>query len=378
MAGISPLCVRPLLKTNWLIASSTLESRLELLVCALVAFAVSATTTVRMSPVREARRSAVMPRSSWPAGHSEPPSAKAAAVSPNSAKPVVAAFHSGEQRRCGDRRPPTEDFKSAGIGLEADLGAVFIDDKGGKILAGFEIAKRDGLALGAALEGERLHGDGEHAVGGRDLDEVALADERTAGDVAPGDETARIDGAGEDEGLVADIRRQGVAIAEEVDAAGLERGGNEEGAVGHGLAGNPGVAPERGAEGERGLAGRHAIGDPAAAQEHRGGGDGRILGDHHLPVGGDDRRRHPGAQQLELEVALKVEVGGQVAAERGDGRILRERADGGARCRRGEREDRGKERSEGEEQVAHGDQRLSWATFWSISSEAWMDLEFTS
>ncbi len=43
------------------------------------------------------------------------------------------------------------------------------------------------------------------------------------------------------------------------------------------------------------------------------------------------------------------------------------------RERPGERE----EEKQGK-QAAHGVQRLSWATFWSISSEAWMDLEFTS
>src|SRR5882672_7182369 len=35
--------------------------------------------------------------------------------------------------------------------------------------------------LGAALKGDRLHGDGEVALGGADLDQVALADERAAG-----------------------------------------------------------------------------------------------------------------------------------------------------------------------------------------------------
>src|SRR6478609_8756520 len=144
MAGISPLWDRPLLNTKRVIASSTLDSRLELLVWALVALAFSITTTVRISPARAARRSAVMPRSIPPAGQMEPSAAKIAVVAPNSAQLVVAAFHSGDWRRCGDRRPPTDSFRSEGIGLEADLGAIFIGDEGGEILAGFEIAEGDG------------------------------------------------------------------------------------------------------------------------------------------------------------------------------------------------------------------------------------------
>src|SRR4051812_14106208 len=102
MAGISPPCDRPLLKTNWVTASSMLDSRFELLVCAVVALAVSATRTVRMSPVRAALRSAVMPRSRPLVGQREPPSAEAEMAAKAQAR-VVAAFHSGEPRRCGDR-----------------------------------------------------------------------------------------------------------------------------------------------------------------------------------------------------------------------------------------------------------------------------------
>src|SRR5690606_34313463 len=87
--------------------------------------------------------------------------------------------------------------------LEADLNTVFIDNEGGEILAGFEIAESDGFAPSAVLEREGLHGDGERALGRADLDHVALLHQRTTGDVAPRDGAAGVDAARENEALVA-------------------------------------------------------------------------------------------------------------------------------------------------------------------------------
>ena len=160
-------------------------------------------------------------------------------------------------------------------------------------------------------------------------------------------------------------------------ATGLEQGGIEDGAVDQRLAGDPHVLPQRGAEGERGFGGGLAVGEHAAAQEHGGSGDGGILGDDHLPVAGDDLRRVPGAEQLDLQLALEVEMVDQAARDLGREDVLRERTDGrgGVVRREGQR---GAEGEQEGQQAAHGAQRLRLATFWSISSEAWMDLEFTS
>src|SRR6187401_516324 len=99
---------------NWLMASSMLDSRFELLLWLLVALAISATSTVRISPVREARRSAVMPRSMPPAGQREPPPSASAEVAAHENTTQAAAVFASN-----DWRPPVKELRTAVIGLEA-------------------------------------------------------------------------------------------------------------------------------------------------------------------------------------------------------------------------------------------------------------------
>ena len=75
-----------------------------------------------------------------PAGQREPaPSASATVVVQESSTQAAAALIEREVE------------EAEIIGLEADLGAVLVDDERGEILAGFDIAESDRFALRAVL-----------------------------------------------------------------------------------------------------------------------------------------------------------------------------------------------------------------------------------
>ncbi len=149
---------------------------------------------------------------------------------------------------------------------------------------------------------------------------------------------------------------------------------------------DPCVAPELRAHHEGGFGDGDGVGQDAAADHHGRGGHGRELEDLEFPGAGDTRRRGPGADELELKIAVEGELFGELAREGGEELVAGEGhgARGGIELLGGNRGRGGgsggqQGQREAEENEARGfHQRFMLATFWSISSEVWMDLELIS
>src|SRR5437763_1920643 len=77
---------------------------------------------------------------------------------------------------------------AASASLEADLDTVFINDHCGEIFARFGVANGNGVAARAIFHRERFHSDDEQAIGGRDFHEFTFFDQRTAGNITPGEQ----------------------------------------------------------------------------------------------------------------------------------------------------------------------------------------------
>jgi len=178
------------------------------------------------------------------------------------------------------------------MGLEAYLHAVFGDDLGCDVFFRFQIANGDRIARGPTLQGESLQGDGERAVDGGDLDEVPLAHQRAAGDVAPGEDPARRHAA-------AKVKSRSATSAGSTSCSRRKSTRRTSSAAGSThrhdspAGGDPGIAHELQAEQDGGIARRGTGRFQADAQQQRRGGLGRKFGDHQ----GDGRGRRAGSTQ---------------------------------------------------------------------------------
>ena len=204
--------------------------------------------------------------------------------------------------------------------LKGNADFVFIDNLAIDFAPAFEIAEFDEIASGPIFEGERLHGDGEESLLGRDFDDLPFANDGANGDIVAGEGAACGDAVGEFERGGIDLRGDGgLAFAKGIEFLGSEEGSIEGLAAFESGIGDPDILPELSLEGDEPIGDEFTVGADFDTDEERArDAVGGPFGDDDGVIGSGEFEWRPGAGEGEFEFAGEGEMFGEFFFDGGE------------------------------------------------------------